>query len=304
MRAPRALIPLLAVGGAAAVLAAAGAGAAIKELPSFGPAHADGGRAPAPASVTAVTWNVCGDAEPGCRLGSQPAELTRRIAQQARTTVVGGRKVRPDVLFLQEVCSGHLTALGKTASMDGWTWAFASNGKAGGKPRACVNGQGQYGVALGVRVRPMTDVRQVRLPAPQAHGRATVCATVKAWRTRLCSTQLSSARWDDDPRGEWRRKQVRQLATLVGHGRVVIAGDFTERPQSKTLDPLYRDYAECDQGPDPRDGAKTLQDWQGRAVEKTDYLFTTKSASVSCGVATTPTQFSDHRPMSARVRFR
>ncbi|WP_067485322.1 endonuclease/exonuclease/phosphatase family protein [Actinomadura hibisca] len=303
MRAPRALIPLLAVGGATAVLAAAGAGAAIKELPSFGPAHADGRRAPAPASVTAVTWNVCGDAEPGCRLGSQPAELTRRIVQQAGTAVVGGRKVRPNVLFLQEICSGHLTTLGRSAAMDGWSWAFAPNTKADGKPRACVNGQGQYGVALGVRAKAV-DVRQAQLPAPPAHGRAAVCATVNMWRARLCSAQLSSARWDDDPRGEWRRKQTRQLASLAGQGRVVIAGDFTDRPDGKPLDPLYRDYAECDQGPEARDGASTLQDWQGRAVAKTDYLFTTKSASISCGVAGTPTTTSDHRPMAARVRFR
>ncbi|MEV4254758.1 endonuclease/exonuclease/phosphatase family protein, partial [Spirillospora sp. NPDC049652] len=71
MRAPRALIPLLAVCGAGVVVALAGAGAAIEKSPALG--STDAGRpqraaADGPVSVTALTWDVCGDAEPGCPL--------------------------------------------------------------------------------------------------------------------------------------------------------------------------------------------------------------------------------------------
>ncbi|MGK5556591.1 endonuclease/exonuclease/phosphatase family protein [Actinomadura kijaniata] len=298
MRAPRALIPLLAVAGAAAVVATAGASSAIDGLPSFGPAHADQSRETSPVSIATVTWNVCGDAGPGCPLGPRPADLVRRLTAQAQGTVVGGRRVQTDALLLQEVCSGHVTALEKTAALKGWSWAFAAHTQ-NGKPRACANGQGRFGVALGVR-GAVGDVRRTDLPSPPVHGRVALCGTVDAWQTRLCTAQLSSA---DDPAGEWRRKQTARLAELAAGARTILAGDFVDGPLAKPLDPLYRSYAECDQGPEKRGGGRTAQDGAGNAIEKTDYLFTAKSASISCAVPTRAEPASDHRPVSAVVRF-
>ena len=304
VRPPRALIPLLAVTGAAAVVATAGAGAAIEKIPAAGPALADttDEEAPPPVSVNAVTWNVCGDT--GCPLGARPGELAAEIARRLAGSEVGGRTVPMNAVFLQEVCSGHVDTLKETARLRSWSWAFAAYRTAGGAERTCANGQGRFGVAVGTQA-PMSDVKEVRLPSPDRHGRSAVCGTVESWHARLCGVRLSTARWDDDPRGRWRGKQVAALGRLVSEERVIIGGDFTERPDSPVLDPLYRDFAECDQGPnESRSGAMTQQDGTGAAIAKTDYLFITKTASASCYVSNTPTRASDHRPLAGSVRFR
>ncbi|GAA4060531.1 endonuclease/exonuclease/phosphatase family protein [Actinomadura miaoliensis] len=303
MRAPRALIPLLAVCGAAAVVVTAGAGAAIEGAPDLGPALADGAREVPAATVTAMTWNVCGDAAPGCPLGSRPADLVRDIPRQMADVRVGGRKVNMDAVFLQEVCSGHVTALRKTSQFKAWSWEFAPYRGADGSPRKCANGQGRLGVAIGSRER-LTDVRATELPSPPGVRRVALCGQVGAWHAKLCTARLSTARWDDDPRGDWRRKQAQKVAEVAGTGRVVFGGDLGEQPESRHLDVLYRDYAECDQGPGTaRTGAKTRQDWNGTPVEKTDYLFASAPAGISCGVPETPVRSSDHRPVGAVVRF-
>ncbi|WP_030170403.1 endonuclease/exonuclease/phosphatase family protein [Spirillospora albida] len=294
MRAPRALIPLLSVCAAAAVVTAAGAGAAIEGLSGGGPALADSASEASTVTVNAMTWNVCGDAEPGCPLGARPAELTRQIAQQMRATEVGGRRVRTDAVFLQRVCSGHVDGLKKIDPFGTWSWAFAPAPKG----RACANGQGRLGVAVGTRAA-LTDVRQVALPSPAGAGRVAVCGEVASWSARVCATQFSA----ED--GEWRGRQARALANLAGSAvRVVVGGDLAERPESPVLDPLYAAYDECDQGPGgARTGEKTRQDWRGQDVEKNDYLFISKSAGVSCAVPDAPVRASDHRPLSAVIRF-
>ncbi|MER7541975.1 endonuclease/exonuclease/phosphatase family protein [Actinomadura sp.] len=293
MRSPRALIPLLSVCAAAAVVTAAATGASIEGLPGGGggPAHAD---APAPrpaaATINAVTWNVCGGG-PGCPSGAAPAKLAKQIVQRMHATEVGGRKVKTNAVLLQEVCEGHVRAFKKT--MGTWTWAFAAS--PGGA--SCAQGGGRTGIAIGTGA-PLTGVRQAKLPAPAGRARIALCGNVPSWATRVCVTQLSPAEGD-----EWRQKQARALASLAGTGRVLLGGDFADSPDSPALDPLYSAYAECDQTGSSRTGAKTRQDWRGTAVEKTDYLFIPKSAAVSCSVPANRTRASDHRPMSAEVRF-
>ncbi|POM26183.1 hypothetical protein BTM25_05720 [Actinomadura rubteroloni] len=295
MRVPRALIPLLAVAGAGAVVAFAGAGASIEK--GDAPVLADGAQqAPKAATVTAMTWNVCGDAVPGCPLGARPADLVRAVEHEARANTVGGRHVKADVLLLQEICSAQVAALGAAPVFHGWSWQFSPEDK----DAKCANGQGRPGVAIGSRTA-LGDVRKLRLPAPRGHERTALCATSETWRTRLCSTRFSATA--EDPRGEWRRRQAARLAEAAGPGRVVFGGDLTDVPAGRPLDGLYRDYAECDQGPNARDGAATLQNWSGAAVFKTDYLFTNRTAATSCGVARTPNRASDHRALTAVIRF-
>ncbi|MFB4299774.1 endonuclease/exonuclease/phosphatase family protein [Actinomadura sp. NTSP31] len=300
MRAPRALIPLLSVCGAAAVVTAAGLGADIDGLPGGGPAHADGAvrRPPPKATVTALTWNVCAAAEPGCPLGGRPAELAKRVADQLHSTEVGGRRVRTNAAFLQEICSGQVQALKRASWFAKWSWEFAAYP---GGP-SCAGGQGRLGVALGAAT-PLTGAQRTKLPSPAARPRVALCGEAAAWSTRLCVTQFSSPA--EDPQGEWRRKQGRAYAALAGTGaRVVAGGDLAEPPENAALDPLYRAYAECDQSGSSRTGAKTLQDWRGAAVEKDDYLFLTRTATVSCSVPAAVGKSSDHRPVSAVIRFR
>ena len=291
MRSPRALIPLLSVCAATAVVAVAAAGAMIEGLPGGGgPAHADSAAEP-PAAVTvnAVTWNVCGG--PGCPSGADPGRLTKQVVQRMRGTEVGGRKVKTNAVLLQEVCEGHVRTFKKT--MATWAWAFAATpGDA-----SCAGDQGRAGVAIGTDA-PLTKPRQTRLPAPAGRTRIALCGEVPSWATRVCVAQLSPAEG-----GEWRTKEARALADLAGGGRVLLGGDFADSPDSPALDPLYSGYDECDQTGTSRTGAMTRQDWRGTAVQKTDYLFITKSAAASCTVPAERTKTSDHRPMSAEVRF-
>jgi endonuclease/exonuclease/phosphatase family metal-dependent hydrolase len=292
VRSPRALIPLLSVCAAAAVVTIAAAGASIEGLPgSGGPAHADGAVEPPPAvTINAVTWNVCGAS--GCPSGAAPETLTKQIVQRMHATEVGGRKVKTNAVLLQEVCEGHVRTFKK--SMGSWSWAFAASPDGS----SCGQGHGRAGVALGTEA-PLTATRQAKLPAPPGRTRLALCGEVPSWATRVCVTRLSVAEGD-----AWRQKQARALTALAGTGRVLLGGDFAAGPDSPALDPLYAAYDECDQTGTSRTGANTRQNWQGTAVEKTDYLFITKSAAVSCSVPTARTTISDHRPMSAEVRFK
>ncbi|GLZ07243.1 hypothetical protein Acsp03_47090 [Actinomadura sp. NBRC 104412] len=303
MRAPRALIPLFAVAGAAAVVVTAGARAAIEEGPSAAaPTLADAGENAPFTAINAMTWNVCGDL--GCPSPADPAGAAAQVAQRVAASEVGGRQVRLNAVLLQEVCSGHLDALRAVTGLRSWSWAFAPERARGGGDRECGNGRGTLGVAIGTD-SALSDVERVRLPSPDAHGRSMVCGTVGAWRARLCSVQVSSGGWDDDPRGRWRAKQIAAITERAAGRRVIVGGDLAERPESPVLDPLYRSLAECDQGPgESRTGAMTLLDQRGTPVAKTDYLFISKSAGVSCGVSPAPVRTSDHHPLAAAIRFR
>ncbi|MBE1532512.1 endonuclease/exonuclease/phosphatase family protein [Actinomadura algeriensis] len=299
MRTPRALIPLLSVAAAAVVVTVAGAGAAINGVPGGGPAHADSVAREVPsATVNAVTWNVCGEDGPGCPLGARPDELTDRIAERAGETVIGGREVEPNAVLLQEVCAGQVEKLQKADGLDAWSWKFAEYPDAA----ECADDQGRLGLAIGTE-SPLAGTETKKLPAPEGAGRIVLCGEVGAWSARVCVTQFTPS--GDDPGGEWRTKQAGALADFAGTGRVVIGGDLADGPKSAALDPLYDAYNECDQGPGTtRTGDETLQDWRGTAVEKNDFIFMSKSASVSCGVPADPVESSDHRPLSAAVRFR
>ncbi|MFI0486352.1 endonuclease/exonuclease/phosphatase family protein [Actinomadura sp. 9N215] len=297
MRSPRALIPLLSVCAAAAVVAAAATGASIEGLAGGDrspAAHADGAAVrPDAVTINALTWNVCGGAEPGCPLGAAPAALAKQVAQRMHATEVGGRKVATDAVLLQEVCEGHVRAFKKAAVTSRWAWAFAAPPKGA----SCAAGQGRLGVAIGTTA-PLAGTERADLPAPPGRAHVALCGEVPSWTTRVCVTRL-----DPSEDAGWRRRQTTALAALAGTGRVLFGGDLGAAPASPAFDPLYRSYAECDQSEQSRTGAMTRQDWTGAAVEKTDYLFIGKSAAVSCSVPAERVKASDHRPLSAVVRY-
>lgn len=161
----------------------------------------------------------------------------------------------------------------------------------------CVQDQGRLGVAVGTDAE-LTGTTTTELPATTGRAPIALCGDVPTWTTRICVTQLDPAE-----NTEARRKQADALTDLAGTGRVLVGGDLADTPHSPALDPLYETYAECDQTGTSRTGANTRQNWQGTAVDKTDYLFTTPSAAVSCSVPDTRNKASDHRPLSAAVRF-
>jgi endonuclease/exonuclease/phosphatase family metal-dependent hydrolase len=306
VRAPRAVVPLLAVIGATVVVVTAGAGAAIKGGSSGGPAPASAADTAGQqaATVNAVTWNVCGNKASHCPLGAKPSKLAATIALHIKSDVADGRKVKANVVFLQEVCAGHVKALSRYGSLRSWSWAFAPAKQASGKPKSCANGQGQFGVAMGTEQK-LTGVSKTYLRSPKFEGRVAICGTVASWATRVCTAHLSSGLKSDDPKGAYRKVQTAQLKRLAGTSRVVLGGDFNDQPTKPPLDVLYGAYRECDQGPgNTRGGEKTYQGARGKATEKLDYIFAGKASGLSCDVPNTPVASSDHRPVVAVINFR
>ncbi|GAA4238869.1 hypothetical protein GCM10022254_56610 [Actinomadura meridiana] len=297
MRSARALIPLLSICASAAVVTAAAVGANIEGLPGGGgPAHADSAanRPGAAVTVTAMSWNVCGGARPGCPLGAAPGRLTKEIVQRMRATQVGGRTVTANAVLLQEVCEGNVRAFKKVGWLSSWSWAFAAPSKG----PSCADGQGRLGVAIGTAAR-LVEPEHANLPAPAGKARIALCGDVPSWTTRVCVTRL-----EQPEDAKWRRRQADALAGLAGSGRVLFGGDLGAAPQNRAFDSLYKSYAECDQSGTSRSGARTRQNWTGAAVEKDDYLFINRSAAVSCSVPADRVRVSDHRPLSAVVRYR
>ncbi|GAA2617047.1 endonuclease/exonuclease/phosphatase family protein [Actinomadura fulvescens] len=296
MRAPRALIPLLAVSGAAVVVVTAGAGAAIEQGDDPGPPAADMAQDTRTTAVNVLNWNVCGDTDPRC--GAKPADVVKTVSAQLKGNVVSGRRIKANAVFLQEICLGQVKAI--AAGTGTWSWQFAPVLRADGKPAACANGQGQFGIALGSQ-HEISGVEKVYLPAPRARRQPALCGNVASWSNlRLCTAQLS-----DEPNGEWRRRQTQKITALAGAGRVVFGGDFNEQPNKPALDVLYRSFGECDQtAGGARTGERTYQNAQGLAVAKTDYVFATKTAGIACEVPNQPVRSSDHRPIAAVVHFR
>ncbi|WP_433331414.1 endonuclease/exonuclease/phosphatase family protein [Spirillospora sp. CA-294931] len=286
------------------MVVAAGAGAAIDGSPDIGPLHGDAPREVSASDVTlnAMTWNVCGDGAPDCPSGIRPADVVKKITALMKGGVAGGQKVTANVVMLQRVCEGQLKSL-RQGGLRSWSWAFAPSRPAKGKTAVCGGGQGQSGVALGTE-RKLSGVQRVALPSPAIESRTALCGTVAAWSTRVCTARLSSAAKGDDPRGEWRERQTQALAGLLSGPRAVLGADLVDPPNTAPLDVLYRGFRECGQGPKgERTGAGTRQDGKGRAVDKVDYLFTTKSAQVTCGVPAAPMSAATHRPLYASVHF-
>lgn len=305
MRAPRAVVPLLAVTGATVVVVTAGAGAAIKGGSSGHPDPASAAdTARQAATVNAMTWNVCGNKSAHCPLGANPGKLAETISFHMQNQTVDRAKVKVNAVFLQEVCSGHVKKLGGYGWLKSWSWAFAPAKQANGKPKTCANGQGQFGVALGT-AQKLTGVTKTYLKSPKFEGRVAICGTVAKWATRVCTAHLSSGMKADDPKGAYRRVQTAMLKTLAGTDRVVLGGDFNDQPTKPSLNVLYGAYRECDQGPgNTRGGESTHQNAKGKAWEKLDYIFAGKATAISCDVPDAAVRSSDHRPVVATVTFR
>lgn len=277
--------------------------------------------APAPAAATGLgvlTWNTCAATNPACRLyRADTGELARAV-----TGVAAGGPIRPDVILLQEFCSGASHDLereleartGRPWTVGSWSLLDAS-----GEPYPChPDRQGRPRGAQSVTVavaRPHAVLRAHPLPSPPWYARRGVlCATLADVRVHACGTHLSAGTAYDDrqPGAPYRAKQVRRLldvAVRPGHW-AVFGGDLNAAPPGsrtgsaagkRAVAPAYRGHQECDQRGRERSGRWTHTGRGGR--KKLDYLFAPPGSVRRCHVDHRTT-LSDHQPLSAELILR
>lgn len=273
--------------------------------------------APARTELSVMTWNVCTATNPVCGLyRADEHELARRIGER----VVSG-PIRPDVVFLQEFCTGAARALElhlERATGRAWSMRWWAVTSADGRPYPCRpdrrgRSRGAQSIAVAV-AEPEHAVTFTThpLPAPPWYvRRAAQCVTVHARRVHACGTHLSAGtRYDDrEPGAPYRTRQLARLLAIAakpGH-HVVFGGDLNVVPPdavarrsggARAVAPAYRDYAECDQAGAARTGRWTYQGDGIRA--KLDYLFAARGRIRACHV-TEAAPLSDHRPLYMRV---
>ncbi|WP_101790711.1 endonuclease/exonuclease/phosphatase family protein [Nonomuraea indica] len=278
---------------------------------------------PAPAvaetrtELAVMTWNVCTATNSACGLyRADAARLARTVGEYATS-----RPIRPDVLFLQEFCSGADQALeAGLRQRTGRTWLVRSWSltSAAGAPYTChPDWQGRpRGVqSIAIAVAADTATFQAHpLPAPPWYvRRAVLCATIAAKRVHACGTHLSvgTAYDDREPGAPYRTRQIRRLMAVAakpGH-HSVFGGDLNVAPPDsgtgsaagrRAVAPVYRAYRECDQRGTGRTGRWTHS--AGDRRKKLDYLFAPRGSVLRCHVAAA-TPLSDHRPVYLAVTF-
>jgi endonuclease/exonuclease/phosphatase family metal-dependent hydrolase len=274
--------------------------------------------APAPevrTELSVMTWNVCTGTNPRCGLYRAGAEqLAWTIGQYALN-----QPIRPDVIFLQEFCTGADRALEHSLEQrTGRGWSIRSWGllSSTGAPYPCQpdrsgRSRGAQSIAIAVASDSVTFRTHPLASPPWYVKRAVLCATIPAKRVRACGTHMSSGeRYDDrQPGAPYRTRQIQQLmAHAVEPGyRTVFGGDLNVAPPDsdsggaagrRAIVPAYQAYSECDQRGTSRTGQWTHSDASGR--KKLDYLFVPKGSTWRCHLPPL-TPLSDHRPLYIRV---
>ncbi|TMR98624.1 endonuclease/exonuclease/phosphatase family protein [Nonomuraea basaltis] len=267
--------------------------------------------APAAAGLSVMTWNVCTGTNSACRLYRAGAvELAGNIGTYALN-----QPVKPDVIFLQEFCTGAAGTLElwlEQRTGRKWTigsWDLVSHD---GTPYACHpdrlgRPRGAQSIAVAVAGDAATFETHP-LPAPPWFvKRAALCATIPARKVHACGTHLSSgAQYDDrQPGAPYRTRQIKRLLEIAvkpGH-RTIVGGDLNVAPPDsgygsaagrRAIAPVYRAYQECDQRGARRTGRRT------RESRKIDYLFAPKGTVRRCHVEHSVT-LSDHQPVYVKT---
>jgi endonuclease/exonuclease/phosphatase family metal-dependent hydrolase len=304
------------------VMLAGCAKAGAENLRSFGAAAARHGQVTPVPALHVLSWNICGS------FGNCEAFHRHDPAYKVRALGELVRKYASDVVFLQEVCEGHLTQLEKSLG-NPWTFAFAPyvlhkyDKNRSGSMRCYTSKGGRQGVAILVR-GTFTDRFSQRLPSspiasvtvgsgarPRVLDRPILCVTARG--VRLCTTHVIN--WgavgdDDHPR------QIQKILAVVGKTpRVVFGGDLNASPPAGTaptganpvhdLDAVYNAYRECD-------GVNHQGRWTGEATiltsrTKIDYLFSDLAFTAcaadrghgSPGFTSDPP--SDHLPLAGQI---
>ncbi|MDF5757692.1 endonuclease/exonuclease/phosphatase family protein [Spongiactinospora sp. TRM90649] len=271
------------------------------------PGASTGRQAGAPArTISVMSWNVCAATNPACAFyRMSPQELAWNIGRQAVTG-----QIRPDVIFLQESCTGADLALELALEWrTGRQWTVRSWGLTtawDGRPYACHpdrqnRPRGTQGVTVAV-AGPGAVFTVHPLTAPSWYvRRAAICAVVPAVRVNACGTHLSSGLSVDDRQAgaPYRTRQIRELRALaVRRGYVpIFGGDLNMTPRRPAVAALYRAYGECDGA---ANGRWTYQQARTGALRKIDYLFAPRGSVRRCHVDHGATG-SDHRPIYAEI---
>ncbi|MEU6477299.1 endonuclease/exonuclease/phosphatase family protein [Streptomyces sp. NPDC047017] len=264
-------------------------------------AHTTGkARSGVPGSLTVATWNMCGVRQWHCTDFGAPSA---KKAQLERLATRSGVRA----FFLQETCAGDLEAV-RADLVGSWHTLFrpyTSRDATGHTStiRCAGFGQGAAGIAL-LSAYPLSGTASVPAQQPTVGlRRGILCATVAAYRVRLCTTHLS--RPGDDrahPHWEFRDDQLRALVAAAPSPRTVYGGDLNLDPPGPRNpaswvwpDAPYRADRECDQ--------KTASSRAGRPTHvsghKIDYLFTGLPRT---GCSVHETGASDHYALLMRVR--
>ncbi|NUR83049.1 MAG: endonuclease/exonuclease/phosphatase family protein [Nonomuraea sp.] len=271
-------------------------------------------QAAAPPALSVMTWNVCASHNKDCFFyGRSTQELAWKVGWYAVN-----QPIRPDVILLQEFCSGGTATLEKwleTKTRRAWTVRSAVIDSADGTPKQCARdsrgrSRGSFSIAVAVAGNATFDTHALTSP-PWYQRRVALCATIPASRARVCGTHLSAGlSYDDKQNGApYRTRQVRELLAVAAKPgyRVVIGGDLNARPpdsgqgsvaERNVTAPLYAAYQECDQRGAARNGRWTER--HGSARIKLDYLFAPKGRVAGCYVEQRAAS-SDHKPLYVKV---
>ncbi|MGC5010723.1 endonuclease/exonuclease/phosphatase family protein [Streptosporangium sp. DT93] len=272
-------------------------------------------------ALSVMSWNVCAGTNPACLLyGRDMREVAVEIGRYAT-----GQAIRPDVILLQEFCSGGTAVLEgvlEQATRRAWTVRSSVLTLKDGSPKVCApdrQGRPRGDIAVAVAVADHAAVfRAHALTSPPSYaGRMALCAAVPARRVHVCGTHLSSGLSYDDnrPDAPFRRKQVGELLAAVAKPgyRAVFGGDLNLPPpdsrqgtavKRRILAPVYAAYAECDQkgGRSGRWTEKHAGENGGVVKRKLDYLFAPRGSVVRCHVAQGAGS-SDHKPVYAGLNL-
>ncbi|MEU4832255.1 endonuclease/exonuclease/phosphatase family protein [Streptosporangium sp. NPDC023615] len=265
--------------------------------------------------LSVMSWNVCAGTNPACRFyRGDMREVAVEIGRYAT-----GQVIRPDVILLQEFCSGGTAVLESVlerATGRAWTVRSSVLTLKDGSPKTCApdrQGRSRGGIAVAVAVAGDTATfRAHALTSPPWYARRmALCAAIPVRRVNVCGTHLSSGLSYDDsrPGAPFRRKQVGELLAAVakpGH-RAVFGGDLNLPPpdsrqgtaaKRRILAPVYAAYAECDQkgGRDGRWTERHAREAGGVVKRKLDYLFAPRGSVKRCHVAQGAGS-SDHKPV-------
>jgi endonuclease/exonuclease/phosphatase family metal-dependent hydrolase len=284
---------------------------------SAGQAHA---RTPSFA-ISVMSWNVCAGTNPGCFFyGRSMPEAAAKVGWYATT-----QPIRPDVIFLQEFCSGGtatLESLLERQTKRAWSVQSSILTLKDGSPKVCApdwqgRPRGDIAVTVAVADNAAAFQAHVLTSPPWYVKRMALCAAIPARKVNVCGTHLSAGLSYDDrnPNAPFRTKQVKELlaaAAKPGY-RAVFGGDLNLAPpdsrhsttaKRRILAPVYAAYAECDQN-GSRDGRwteKHVREDGSVAKRKLDYLFAPRGSVTRCHVAQGAAS-SDHKPIYIRVNL-
>ncbi|MEU0479333.1 endonuclease/exonuclease/phosphatase family protein [Streptosporangium sp. NPDC006013] len=272
-------------------------------------------------AISVMSWNVCAGTNAGCFFyGRSMGEVAAKVGWYATS-----QPIKPDVIFLQEFCSGGTATLESLLEQQtGRAWTVRSSILTwkDGSPKVCApdrqgHPRGDIAVTVAVADHAATFQDHGLTSPPWYVKRMALCAAIPARRVNVCGTHLSAGLSYDDrePDAPFRKRQVEELlaaAAKPGY-RAVFGGDLNLAPpdsgqstavKRRILAPVYAAYAECDQNGD-RDGRwteKHVREDGGVSKRKLDYLFAPRGSVTRCHVAQGAAS-SDHKPIYVKAKL-